>query len=81
MFNVIAWPSAGDSAPALPPVAPHVTLCSCLLTVEPTMGHVIASLWNAGPFYRWNLTTRQSPEQPERLLIVMNPLQDCAGEP
>ena len=34
-----------------------------------------------GPFNRWNLTTRQSPEQPERLLVVMNPLQDCGDEP
>jgi len=33
-----------------------------------------------GPFSRWNLTSRQSPEQPETLLILMNPVQQCGSE-
>jgi hypothetical protein len=32
-----------------------------------------------GPFYRWNLTTRSSQEQPERLIVVLNPIQVCNG--
>jgi len=32
-----------------------------------------------GPFYRWAVTTRQSPEQPEKLVIVMNPIQQCGS--
>jgi len=32
-----------------------------------------------GPFTRWNLTTRGSGDQPEKLVVTMNPIQICAG--